>query len=62
MFDRGLIALSDDLEILVSRQVNDADSVRGLINKSGRALMPRRPMDRPHPHFLGWHRQHCFKQ
>ena len=62
MFDRGLIALSDDLEILVSRQGNDADSVRGLINKSGRALMPRRPMDRPHPHFLGWHRQHCFKQ
>ena len=62
MFDRGLISLSDDLEILISRHVNDPDSVRGLINRSGRALTPKRKMDRPHPHFLGWHRQHCFKQ
>ena len=61
MFDRGLISLSDDLEILVSRQANDAESVRGMINKSGRALPPGRPLDRPHPHFLAWHREHCFK-
>jgi putative restriction endonuclease len=62
MFDRGLISLADDLEILVSRQVNDPDSVRALINKSGRAIEPRRASDRPHPHFLQWHRDHCFKQ
>jgi putative restriction endonuclease len=62
MFDRGLIGLADDLEILVSRQVNDPDSVRALINKSGRAIEPRRASDRPHPHFLQWHRDHCFKQ
>jgi putative restriction endonuclease len=62
MFDRGLISLADDLEVLVSRQANDPDSVRSLINKSGRALEPRRPLDRPHPHFLQWHRDHCFKQ
>jgi putative restriction endonuclease len=62
MFDRGLISLADDLEILVSRQVNDPDSVRTLINKSGRAIAPRRASDRPHPHFLQWHRDHCFKQ
>jgi putative restriction endonuclease len=62
MFDRGLISLADDLEILVSRQVNDPDSVRALINKSGRAIEPRRVSDRPHPHFLQWHRDHCFKQ
>jgi len=61
MFDRGLITLADDLEILVSRQVNDSDGVRALINKSGRAIEPRRPSDRPHPHFLQWHRDHCFK-
>lgn len=53
MFDRGLIGLSDDLDILVSRQVNDPDGVRGLINKSGKALPPLRPGDRPHPHFWG---------
>jgi putative restriction endonuclease len=61
MFDRGLISLSDDLEILVSRQTNDPDSVKSIINKSGRALTPRRLSDRPHPHFLEWHREHCFK-
>ncbi|MCT8972223.1 HNH endonuclease [Microbaculum marinisediminis] len=61
MFDRGLISLSDDLEILISRQVNDQESIRTFINKSGRALSPSRPSDRPHPAFLKWHRENCFK-
>lgn len=61
MFDRGLISLADDLEILVSRQINDIDSVRSIINKTGYVLPPRRLMDRPHPHFLRWHREQCFK-
>jgi putative restriction endonuclease len=61
MFDRGLITLSDDLEILVSRQVNDQDDVRSFINKRGYALAPQRIAERPHPHFLRWHREHCFK-
>jgi putative restriction endonuclease len=62
MFDRGLISLSDELDVLVSRQVNDPESVWGLVNKTRRALAPVRAMDRPHPHFLAWHREHCFKQ
>ncbi len=62
MFDRGLISLADDLEILISRHTNDLEGVRSVINKTGRALEPRRPSDRPHPHFLQWHREHCFKQ
>ncbi len=62
MFDRGLISLSDDLQILVSRQANDPDAVRALINQSGSALPPLRTAERPHPHFLQWHREHCFKQ
>ncbi|MER9472593.1 HNH endonuclease [Mesorhizobium sp. M0520] len=62
MFDRGLISLSDDLEIMISRQVNDLDSVQGFINKTGRALTPSRHFERPHPHFLQWHREHCYKQ
>ena len=61
MFDRGLISLADDLEILISRQTNDPESIRSIINKSGRALHPRRVSDRPHPHFLQWHRENCFK-
>ncbi|MBX3524531.1 MAG: HNH endonuclease [Xanthobacteraceae bacterium] len=62
MFDRGLISLADNLEILISRQTNDLDGVRTFINKSGRALAPLNPLHRPHPHFLEWHRSNCFKQ
>jgi putative restriction endonuclease len=61
MFDRGLISLSDDLEILVSRRVNDQEGVRALVNRDGHAYSPHRASDRPHPHFLQWHREYCFK-
>lgn len=61
MFDRGLISLGDDLEVLVSRQANDADSIRSLINATGRASLPQNKHERPHPHFLQWHRENCFK-
>ena len=61
MFDRGLIAFDDDLGILISRQVNDRPSVDAIINKSGRALAPDRLTLRPHPIFLAWHRDNCFK-
>ena len=62
MFDRGLLSLADDLQILVSRQANDADGIRTLVNKSGYALAPERSFERPHPSFLRWHREYCFKQ
>ncbi|MBR0713678.1 HNH endonuclease [Bradyrhizobium liaoningense] len=62
MFDRGLISLADNLEILISRQTNDLDGVRSIINKTGHARAPQRISDRPHPHFLRWHREYCFKQ
>lgn len=62
MFDRGLLSLADDLQILISRQANDPASIRALINNTGYALPARRPFERPHPHFLQWHREHCFKQ
>lgn len=61
MFDRGLVSLTDDLEILVSRQVNDPDGVHALINRNGCARPPRRRSDHPHPHFLRWHRENRFK-
>ncbi len=62
MFDRGLLSVADDLEILVSRQANGPGSIRAVINKTGYALAPNRMTDRPHPHLLVWHRDHCFKQ
>ncbi|NWH07054.1 MAG: HNH endonuclease, partial [Alphaproteobacteria bacterium] len=61
MFDRGLISLEDGLKILISRHVNDSDVVRGFINKTGFAFAPKRRGDQPHPHFLSWHRENCFK-
>ena len=62
MFDRGLITFTDDLEIVVSRHVNDRDGVAGLINKTGRLMGPLAGRDRPHPVFLGWHRENTFKR
>lgn len=61
MFDRGLISFSDDLEVLVSRHVNDRDGVQALINPTGRMMGPLDRQMRPHPEFLSWHRENCFK-
>lgn len=61
MFDRGLIGLSDNLEVLVSRHANDRDSIQGLINRTGRAIVPRGTHERPHPQFIQWHRENTFK-
>jgi len=61
MFDRGLIGLDDNLRIIVSRQANDQDGIRSVINSSGRILTPSREADRPHLQFVRWHREHCFK-
>ncbi len=61
MFDRGLLSLGDDLSILVSRQVNDHDGLAALLNRTGKAALPAAARDRPHPHFLEWHRANCFK-
>jgi putative restriction endonuclease len=61
MFDRGLITIADDHEILISRHVNDEAGARAIINKTGRILAPSRAADHPHPHFLRWHRENCFK-
>lgn len=42
MFDRGLISLSDDLDILISRHVIDLDGIRVSINRSWRAIAPQK--------------------
>ncbi|RYY41927.1 MAG: restriction endonuclease [Sphingomonadales bacterium] len=62
MFDSGAVSLTDDLNILVSRQVNDPDSIWELVNENRRAVPPLHATDRPHPRFLAWHREHRFKR
>lgn len=61
MFDRGLIGLTDDLDVIVSRHVNDLESLDRLLQPSRRAYTPADPALRPHPRFLGWHRDNVFK-
>ena len=61
MFDRGLVGLTNNLEILISRQANDAEAVRSMINSSGALLTPDRQSECPHPEFVTWHRENCFK-
>lgn len=62
MFDRGLVSLSNEYDILVSRQVNDIERVRQLMSPNGKAQVPIDQRLRPHPTFLEWHRSNCFKQ
>jgi putative restriction endonuclease len=61
MFDRGLISLSDEMDVLVSRHVNDVESVWMLVNPSRKAASPHNAALRPNPRFLEWHREMCFK-
>lgn len=61
MFDRGLVGLSDDLDILVSRQINDPERVWNLVNPSRKADLPHHSTLRPYPRFLEWHRQNYLK-
>jgi len=61
MFDRGLVGLDDDLTIVISRQANDPDAIRSMINSTGGLMAPKRLAERPRVEFLSWHRENCFK-
>ncbi len=61
MFDRGLIGVADNHEIVIHRKVNDRSGVEAIINESGKLIVPAREADCPHPQFLAWHRYfHAF--
>jgi len=62
MFDRGLLSLADDGEILVSRHINNVDEVDRVIVSDRQALLPTQLKYRPHPAYLNWHRESCFKR
>ncbi|WP_232305224.1 HNH endonuclease [Erythrobacter dokdonensis] len=61
MFDRGLIGVADNHEIIIHRKVNDRSGVEAIINPTGKLIAPARDADQPHPQFLAWHRAfHAF--
>ena len=61
MFDRGLVGINDNYEILISRQVNDPTAVRTMINEIGHLILPKFKRDYPQLNYIRWHRAHCFK-
>lgn len=56
MFDRGLLSLTDNFEILVSSGINDQDGLAKLLLPNRRANVPNNRAFRPHPRYLEWHR------
>lgn len=60
MFDRGILSLTDDHEILMARTLVP-DPLRRLLNPDGKVLLPADPRLYPHPQFLQYHRKHIFK-
>ena len=58
MFDRGLVSIASNDEILISSKVNDKDSIERIINPTGKIIRPRRDAYQPHASFLAWHRRH----
>ncbi|SHI62965.1 HNH endonuclease [Wenxinia saemankumensis] len=60
MFDRGLIAVADDLTILVSHNKVDRETADRLIGREGRLRLPQSPRHHPHPDYLRYHRENVF--
>ena len=60
MFDRGLISVADDHQLLLAKGHVPEAAMR-LLNPD-RVLLPTRRADQaPHPMFLRWHRENVFK-
>ena len=62
MFDRGLLSVTDDLSILVSRNKVPAEMVDRLIRPQGKLCLPENARAWPHPANLKWHRENVFGQ
>lgn len=60
MFDRGVVSLTDDYQILLAEKLI-SDQVRRMINPSGSILLPESKLARPHRQFLQYHRNNIFK-
>lgn len=60
MFDRGLVAVADDMSILVSRNKVPADIADRLFVPDRKLRLPQDPRAHPHPAFLRWHRENVY--
>jgi len=60
MFDRGLISIADNHELLLAKG-HVPDRVGQMLNPDRMLIAPPRPDQMPHPMFLRWHRENVFK-
>lgn len=60
LFDKGFISVESDYRIVRSSRYHHA-KIDNLINESGRIMLPKDVLLRPHPDFLRYHREHVFK-
>ena len=60
MFDRGLIGVGPDHEILVSENKVSPDVRQRLISPTGKLHLPENRRHHPHPEFLRYHRENIF--
>jgi len=58
MFDRGLVSIDEDYRILVARE-RLPDTVTRMLRDD--LILPKRMDQRPHAHFLRYHRDRIFK-
>lgn len=61
MFDRGLVAVDEDLGLLIARDSVATDIAARLFVPDRRLIQPNDPAKAPHPAYLKWHRDNCFK-
>ena len=60
LFDRGLMTFSDDFRVILSPH-GVPDDLGRLIRSDRMLAVPEDPSLQPHPTYLRWHREHCFK-
>jgi|SRR5581483_457805 len=60
MFDRGLVSVGDDYEILISKNRVPDDALR-LLNANGHVNLPKDSTLYPNGHYLKFHRDTIFK-
>ena len=60
MFDRGLISITDDMQLLAAERLIPKPA-RSLLQLGRPLILPDRVDLRPHPNFLRYHREHVFK-
>lgn len=61
MFDRGLVSVDQDMTLLIAKDSVASGTAARLFTPDRRLILPKDPGHAPHPAFLKWHRDNCFK-